>query len=115
MGDFTINLGVTPFPPTSDSILVHCGRVSEEAEVSMSVTTECIVPVKAKFIYVTADIMSAGPLVICDISIDLTGRSSGLIPAWISNYNGYNVWVVEIAYPFSNFKGAVVEAWECNK
>ena len=59
--------------------------------------------------------MSAGPLVICDISIDLTGKSSGLISAWISNYNGYNVWVVEIAYPFSNFKGAVVEAWECNK
>ena len=33
---------------------------------------------------------------------------SSLVPAWISNYTHYNVWV-EITYPFLNFNGATVE------
>ena len=76
-GGVTIYLGITEFPPTSDIKLVYCGRVSEAfGQAVSSVTSECIIPVNPKFIYITAENTSTGPLVLCNISIAVFGKFS---------------------------------------
>ena len=80
--------------------------------------TQCLTLWKNKFGKFLQELFSRGVYTwLCNVDASVcTPRAPfflGLIsiPAWISNYIHYKVWV-EITYPFPNFNGWTVEVWE---
>ena len=76
VGNITIYLGTSDYPPVTDKKLVYCGQVSQlDIEESPKlVTLGCVIPMPANFVYVAANISGGGPLAICGITVTIAGK-----------------------------------------